>query len=393
MTDPETDPVADPAPAPPVVRGPLRVGGRVPEASGARSWASRETARLPASSENRSAEGPPATDHPDPSDQLASVDRPARSVPQRGGGFDRVGGSRLTGPGAVVLAAVVLGATSPPPAADSQLFTVVWASLAAVLAIGIVVPLVLVRRVRIDATSPRDAVAGEEVGISVTVVGRSAGLEVRVLDPTGPWHRASAPARGDVRHLADRRGLFQVIRIEVRVTAPLGMLAAHRVHSITLPHAVEVAPRSLAVTWLPAPAPADGGTYATSLPTLTGDLVRSVRPYVSGDPPHLVHWPSSARLGELVVRELEPPVPAGQAVVLDLRDLGPDTERAASYALGACRAVLASGGQLVLATCEARGPVVGPVRTQLDAGRRLARAVPGQPAVAPEGWPVVEIGA
>lgn len=321
------------------------------------------------------------------------ADRPVRSVPQRGGGFDRVGGSRLTGPGAVLLAAVVLGAASPPPSVDSQLFTVVWASLAAVLAIGIGAPLVLVSRVRVGATSPRDAVVGEEVGISVTLTGRSAGLEVRALDPTGPWHRSGAPGHGDVRHLADRRGLFQVIRIESRVTAPLGILAAHRVHTIRLPHAVEVAPRSLAVSWLPAPAPVEGGTNTSTLPTLTGDLVRSVRPYVSGDPPHLVHWPSSARLGELVVRELEPPVPVGQAVVLDLGDLGPDTERAASYAFGACRAVLASGGHLVLATCEAAGPMVGPVRTVLDAGRRLARAVPGRPGVAPEGWPVVEIGA
>ena len=146
------------------------------------------------------------------------------------------------------------------------------------------------------------------------------------------------------------------------------------------------------MSWLPAPAPVEGALFDSTLPTFTGDLVGSVRPYVSGDPPHLVHWPSSARLGELVVRELEPPMPVGQAVVLDLRDLGPDTEQAASYALGACRAVLGSGGHLVLATCETSGPVVGPVRTVLDAGRRLARAVPGAPGVAPEGWPVVEIG-
>lgn len=315
-----------------------------------------------------------------------------RSVAVRSGGFDRVGGSRLTGVGAVLLLVVIFVIASPPKAADHELVTVVWASLLAVFVIGAVAPLVLVRRVRVEAISPRDATVGEVVPITVTVAGRGAGIEVRALDPTGPWHRTVVPSSGAVDHLADRRGLFQVLRIEVRVTAPLGMLAAHRVHEIRLPLAVEVAPRSLPVSWLPAPAPVDGTTFVRALPAPTGDLVRSVRPYVSGDPPHLVHWPSSARLGELVVRELEPPAPVGQAVVCDLRDLGPDTERAASYALGACRAVLASGGQLVLATAEAVGPVVGLVRTPLDAGRRLARAVPGVPAEPPPGWPVVEIG-
>lgn len=315
-----------------------------------------------------------------------------RSVAVRSGGFDRVGGSRLTGAGALLLVIVIFVIASPPMAADRELVAVVWASLLGVLVIGAVAPLVLVRRVRVGATSPRDATVGEVVPVTVTLTGHGSGIEVRALDPTGPWHSTVVPGTGTVDHLADRRGLFQVLRIEVRVTAPLGILAAHRVHEITLPHAVEVAPQSLPVTWLPAAAPVEGGTFDRALPVLSGDLVRSVRPYVSGDPPHLVHWPSSARLGELVVRELEPPAPVGQAVVLDLRDLGPDTERAASYALGACRAVLATGGQLALATAEAAGPVVGRVRTPLDAGRRLARAVAGVPGEPPAGWPVVEIG-
>ena len=317
---------------------------------------------------------------------------PARSVPARGGGYDRVGGSRLTGTGAVLLAVVIIIIASPPVAVDQELITVLWGSLFAVLVIGVVAPLVLVRRVTVHASSPRDATVGELVPVTVELGGRSAGIEVRALDPTGPWQRAAAPGRGTVAHLADRRGLFGALRIEVRVTAPLGVLAAHQVHDITLRYAVEVAPRAIAVTWLPSPAPVEGGVVDRGLPAPTGDLVRSVRPYVLGDAPHLVHWPSSARLGELVVRELEPPSPVGQAVVVDLRDLGADTERAAAYALGACRSVLGRGGRLLLATCEASGPVVGEVRTVLDAGRRLARAVPGAPGAPPVGWPVVEIG-
>ena len=317
---------------------------------------------------------------------MTATRRAARS------GFDRVGGSRLTALGTVVVVAVLVGVMSPPPATDRQILVLVWAGMVAVLVIGVVWPLVAVRRVSVAARSPRDATVGDQVPIEVDVRGRVGTCEVRALDPTGPWHRVAGGSSGTLAHLADRRGVFRVVRIEVRTTAPLGMLAAHRVVDADLGHVVEVAPRALAVDWVPAPAPLDGGVDETALAALGGDLVRSVRPYAPGDPAHLVHWPSTARTGTLVVRELEPPVPIGQALVVDLRDLGPDKERAASYALGAARAVLGAGGELVLCTAEVGGPVTARVRSVLDAGRRLARAVAAEPGSPPEGWPVVEIG-
>lgn len=318
--------------------------------------------------------------------------RPDRTGSVPGGGFDRVGGSRLTGTGAVLVGVVLVVIAAPPDGVDQELMSVLWASLLAVLVVGIVVPLVMIRRIVPSAESPADAVVGEHVPLTVSLSGRSPGVEVRALDPTGPWCRAAVPDTGEIDHLADRRGVFHAVRVEVRVTAPLGILAAHRVHDLALPRPVAVAPRSTPVTWRATPAPVDGGFIDRSQPSPTGESVRSVRPYVSGDPSHLVHWPSSARLGALVVRELEPPSPLGQAVVVDLRDLGEDTERAAEYAFGACRAVLATGGHLMLATCEVTGPAVREARTILDVGRRLAAAVPGPPGIPPAGWPVVEIG-
>ncbi|MCU1358144.1 MAG: rane protein [Acidimicrobiales bacterium] len=320
--------------------------------------------------------------------------RPAVTNPSllRSRPYDRVGGSRLTGMGGILLSAVLIGAMSPPQTADRQVFALVWLVLLAALVLGIALPLVAVRQVSVSATSPRDATVGELVPLRVIVTGRSSGCEVRVLDPTGPWHRTAAPGEGELLHLADRRGLFQVVRIEVRVTGPMGVLAAHHVHAVELPVVVEVAPRPLDISWQPAPSPVDGGTDPIALGLPGVDLVRSVRPYTSGDPAHLVHWPSTARAGSLVVREMEPPAPVGQAIILDLQGLGPDTERAAAYALGAARSVLAAGGQLVLCTCERGGPTTGRVRTTVDAGRRIARAVVGPPGEAPAGWPIVEIG-
>lgn len=306
--------------------------------------------------------------------------------------YDRVGGTRLTIMGSVLLVVVVVGAANPPPATDRQIVVLVWTGMLAALVIGVVWPLVAVRRVQVAIRSPRDATVGDLVPVEVVVLGRIGTCEVRVLDPSSEWHRTTGGSAGSIGHLADRRGVFRLVRIEVRTTAPLGVLAARRVLECHLAHPVEVAPRPLAVNWLAAAAPLDTGIEAAALPALGGDLVRAVRPYAPGDPAHLVHWPSTARTGTLVVRELEPPAPLGQAVVVDLRDLGPDKERAAAYALGAARAVLASGGELVLCTAEVAGPVTERVRTPLEAGRRLARAVAAVPGAPPDGWPVVEIG-
>ncbi len=319
------------------------------------------------------------------SEPAASPPVPARRE------WDRVGRSRLTGVGAVLVAVLVFTATTPPQSVDRQVVAVVWAALVAALVVGVVWPLVAIRRISVTASSPADAVVGEEVPVAVTVVGRAAACEVRPLDPTGRWHRVATAGTGSLLHLADRRGVFEALRIEVRVTAPLGVLAAHRVHHVVLPRPVAVAPRPLPVDWLGSPAPAEGATTPAGA-TVGGEVVRAVRPYAPGDPAHLVHWPSTARIGSLVVRELEPPAADGQAIVVDLRDLGDDVERAAAYACGAALAVLARGGALVLCTAEADGPRTATAASPLEVGRRLARAVVGPPGTPPDGWPVVEIG-
>ena len=311
---------------------------------------------------------------------------------RRARGFDRVGGGRLTAVGSVLLMAILIGLANPPASADRQIMVLVWSAMVVVLVLGVVWPLVAVRRIRLSASTVSDATAGDRVPIDVTLTGGRGACEIRSLDPTSAWHGVSATRSGSLEHLADRRGVFGFIRLELRVTAPVGVFAAHRVLVVPLPRPIEVAPRPLKVAWQPAPAPLEGGIDPVALAALGGDMVRSVRPYAAGDPAHLVHWPSTARTGSLVVRELEPPSPVGQAIVVDLRDLGPDRERAASYALGAAIAVLGAGGELLLCTAEESGSVVTRVRTRLEAGRRLARAVAGQPGTPPEGWPIVEIG-
>jgi uncharacterized protein (DUF58 family) len=156
-----------------------------------------------------------------------------------------------------------------------------------------------------------------------------------------------------------------------------------------LAHAVTVAPkpRSERPVLLPVPDEAFASATRSAAPG-AGDTVRAVRPYVPGDPARLVHWPTSARRGELVVREHEPPPTVGVALVVDLSAGGSAAEDAASRAAGIGRATLATGGVVWCCTCDVAGPVSAPVDNTRELGRRLARAIAGVPAPPPKHWPV-----
>ena len=178
------------------------------------------------------------------------------------GGFDRVGTNRLTAMGSLLLVGLILAVSGPLSTGTAKVagpaFGVVWVALAAVLVVGIIGPLVLARRLGATVSAPRDAVVGETVDLTVIAHGLRAEIEMRALDPTGPWRRVRAGGPFLLPHLADQRGLFHRVRVETRVTAPLGVFAAQKVHDVALPWAVEVAPRPLPVEWSPASSQADG---------------------------------------------------------------------------------------------------------------------------------------
>lgn len=302
---------------------------------------------------------------------------------------------RLTPTGRVVLvialATVPLALGGRGPMSSAAAIIVVLA-VAVTMIVAVVWPTVALRRWKVAVVSPPDATVGLTVPLRVTVAGDVADVEIRLLDPPGPWTRLADGVPSEVGHLAERRGVFDHVRVEARTSAPLGLFSAGRSRLVELPTPVAVAPVPLAVSWRAGNAPLEGLALTGGTMMPSGDVVRAVRPYSAGDPVRLVHWPSTARTGEVVVRELEPPVPLGQAVVLDLSDLGDLREEAAAYALGACLAVLEAGGALVLCTREPDGPVSAEVPSRLVARRRVAAAVEGAPAAPPPGWPLVEIG-
>ena len=261
---------------------------------------------------------------------------------------------------------------------------VVVCSVAAVVVLGAVWPAVVVRRIGVDIEGPADAVAGRPVEATLSLTGMSSPLRVRVTDPPGPWLAAMAPASGRVEVVPARRGVIERFQVEVDVGAPLGLVWCRRRLTVPLSRPVEVAPR-----------PVEEALAASVLAArLGGEAVRTLREYVPGDAAKLVHWPSTARRGELVVKELEEPDRPGLVLRVELGGTDEQVEDVAARAMGAALGGLRAGLQVTLLTREAAGPRAAAVRTPIEAGRRLARAVPGPPADGPipDGAVVVRLG-
>jgi uncharacterized protein (DUF58 family) len=115
------------------------------------------------------------------------------------------------------------------------------------------------------------------------------------------------------------------------------------------------------------------------------DTLRGIRPYTAGDAVRIVHWPATARWGEVMVKELEDLATQEFVVAVDLRGDPDRTEEAASYAAGLAGAGLRAGVPVSLLTAEESGPRAGRVTSLVHIGRRLARAVATAPPPEPSG--------
>jgi uncharacterized protein (DUF58 family) len=317
---------------------------------------------------------------------------PAADTAGRGPGAALRGGvPGHQGPGDLTLTSIVLftlGAYGVAAGAATGQEAVVAVGVFAftLFGTGIVWPIWSLARLDVSAIAPTDATVGDSLELRITITGRASRVDVRALDPAGVWWRTATPTEGRLPHSATRRGVFRSVRVQLRTSAPLGVFVRTRTVRVTLPAPIVVAPRPSVAPAVLQPIPDE--RVANGSPLLVrggGDTVRAVRPYSPGDPARLVHWPTSARRGEIVVREHEPPPALGIALVVDLRGTIPEV--AASLAAGMGTATLAAGGVVWCGTFEDGEPVGGIVAVARDLGRRLARAMPGEPPEPPEHWP------
>lgn len=326
-------------------------------------------------------------------------------------------------PGLVVLV-VLLGVIAGlrPSVASPTVTALMWAGLFTMVVLGVLWPL-LDRRSRrlVVRRCAGDVVEGDGFGVTVSLDRAGFPLQVQLDASVGSLGRgalSAAPAGGsagagvagtgsspgelfvnagvtDVVAVLTRRGVYTALPVRVTDTGPFGLLRVSRGVHLRLPAPLYVAPRV-------APSgPVAGLAGSANEPAAppgvvnSGDTVRSVRPYVRGDPAHLVHWPTSAHAGELMVMELEPPADHLLVVVVDLRRAGgaeqaEAVENAVRLAAGAVQRGLDEAMRVMLCTAQPDGPSTVEVHDIRRMRRLLAAAVPGPPGGVPEGCvPVV----
>lgn len=136
-----------------------------------------------------------------------------------------------------------------------------------------------------------------------------------------PGRVVGIPAHSTRQWLAkvtlNRRGSFRLGALRVRSGDPFGLFSTEM--QVGQPTNVVVFPEVVPLPhWRLPPSPIDGTTPARRRFEAATPLVSSVRPYVHGDAINRIHWLSSARHSELLVKEFDLEQAADLWILLDL---------------------------------------------------------------------------
>lgn len=228
-------------------------------------------------------------------------------------------------------------------------------------------------------TNPGEATVGGTLTIGLAVGGSHQFVRVAVRSLATSPQGLELPATATFSGEATTRQVLGSIDVEVVSPGVAGLVACARYRRVQLARPLFVGPRPLPAA---EPFPELFRTWGEgeARPAPTGDLVRGVRPYQPGDPRRRVHWRATARVGDLVVKEVDEIGAPRLVVALDMGAGGDAGERAAGRAAWYALEGLRRGYQVALVTREPDGgTVAGAVTSPFDVTRRLAAAARGAP--------------
>jgi uncharacterized protein (DUF58 family) len=241
---------------------------------------------------------------------------------------------------------------------------------------GLLLPLRMVRGIHVERRTPEEAFQGDDVTVDVVVSnqgrGMKLGLELEdthvsrtrmLVPPLGPGERAVI---GTARR-ASRRGVLDSTEVSLRSGAPFGVARARG--SAPATGRTVIYPTVVRLDRVPFLdlVPTRDSAMHTAPRRGSGPEYLGIREYRTGDSMRHVHWPSTARHGQVMVREFEQEHTRRLAIVVDTSaDAGEENTPldaacsvAASVALAAfgrghgVRLVAAQGGELeVLSRAE-----------------------------------------
>ncbi len=247
---------------------------------------------------------------------------------------------------------------------------VAGAAASAAVLLALVTRLVHPSRLSVNRTVSASMVAVSEpvqVSLSITNRSRLRSPTARVHEPAsdGSEHRLMVAALGrgasvvgHYRLPTARRGVLEIGPCQLEDIDGLG-LARRRRRAAGLTRVVVHPPvEDLGRSRVP---PSDDlaatSEFARRAIGLESDEFDILRPYVSGDDPRNIHWRSTARFGDLMVRRFQPARPGRLTVVIDTRppgDRAAAQDLTASVAASIASAVLRAGDAVRVVTTDGR---------------------------------------
>jgi uncharacterized protein (DUF58 family) len=180
----------------------------------------------------------------------------------------------------------------------------------------------------------------------------------------------------------DRRGLVQIGPLDVVVGDPFGLMnlatvGAPSVGLTVYPHVDQIDP----LPYTTGHDPLAGARQPNSLGR-TGEDFYALRPYIVGDDLRRIHWPSSARHDELLVRQNELPWQGRTTVLLDVRKAahqGDSLEVAVSAAASIVTATARRNDLVRLVTTAGTDSDFAPGSDHIEAIMEHLAVVPASP--------------
>jgi uncharacterized protein (DUF58 family) len=275
---------------------------------------------------------------------------------------------------------------------------VICALMLGTLVSGLILPGRMLRGVDVERRAPGEVVQGEEASVDLIVTNRSGGVRLGLTfdDPhVAPVSlyltRVSPGERVELvtARRARRRSVQEATAITLRSAAPFGV--AERRRTLTVAGSTIVLPAVVPLGPLPLLSPAtDPSRRSRSDPHRgSGPEYLGIREYRPGDSPRHVHWPSTARTGAVMVRELEEERSRRVAIAVDsLADVGDEgtpLDACCTVAASIARVAFAEGHSMRMISARPGRSV--DVSDDVDEGslrRRLA-------AIVPDGRPLAEL--
>ena len=256
---------------------------------------------------------------------------------------------------------------------------------------GAVLPGRMLRGIEVVRHAPEEVVQGDDVSVELIVSSRARGvrLGLRIDDahvaPTSVYVTSVLPGERVelvTTRLAAKRGVHQGSPVVLRSTAPFGV--AERRRRLTVAGSTTVLPAVIALSALPFVSPASDVARASRQTSRRGGGPEylGVREYRPGDSPRHVHWPSTARTGTIMVRELEEERSRRVAVLVDsltdVGDVATPLDACCTAAASIARRVLDDGHAIrSLSSVAPRGEIeLADEIDETSYRRRLARLQP-----------------